>query len=537
MYYKVGWNRQKIEVKANGLAMFGYGKWSHRAKHTRTDLFARSICIEQEHTRSWLIVCCVDLGCMTSAIRLSVEQQLQSHLGEHFDPQLLMLTATHTHSGPGGCAFEVMYNIPTQGFIPEHVDAIAKAIVDSILQAIDHAQPTEIAMTLAQFDENAEVAWNRSISAYNLNPEIKKVSIHQTHLAVDRQMQLLGFYREQQLEAVFSLFGVHATCLGNTLDAHAGDNKGYAALDFENYLKQKGISDAVAIFAQGTAGDISPHYHGIDQYKRRQSITGEQEYTYAKNNGLKQSQLAKNSLQQQALSHIKGAIKARLHYVNFVDVEVDNEFSRGEAVARTSAPCFGTSFIAGTPVDGRGAAKPIIWSMNKLADYVRKQRLQKKDTKDIALYQSQGPKKIVIEAGRKLVLGQPLTRIPKYLDPLLEEMNRQVKQGIVDNSLMVPEVLPIQLIQIGQLVIVCCPGEITTIAGKRLKQTVVQYIKDDNITVWLCSYCNDYMGYITTYEEYQKQNYESGHTLYGQWTLAAFQSKFKQLTQNMMQAE
>ena len=42
------------------------------------------------------------------------------------------------------------------------------------------------------------------------------------------------------------------------------------------------------------------------------------------------------------------------------------------------------------------------------------------------------------------------------------------------------------------------------------------------------------MGYVTTYEEYQEQAYEGGHTLFGQWTLAACQSKFKLLAEQLL---
>ena len=42
------------------------------------------------------------------------------------------------------------------------------------------------------------------------------------------------------------------------------------------------------------------------------------------------------------------------------------------------------------------------------------------------------------------------------------------------------------------------------------------------------------MGYVTTYEEYQQQAYEGGHTLFGQWTLAACQSKFKLLAEQLL---
>lgn len=97
---------------------------------------------------------------------------------------------------------------------------------------------------------------------------------------------------------------------------------------------------------------------------------------------------------------------------------------------------------------------------------------------------------------------------------------------------MVPTVLPIQIIRLGNIAIVCCPGEFTTIAGQRVVQTVAQTLATANIEqVLICTYCNDYMGYVTTYEEYQQQAYEGGHTIYGQWTLAAFQTCFAKLAE------
>lgn len=45
--------------------------------------------------------------------------------------------ATHTHSGPGGCAYEALYNMPTPGFVPEHVEAVVNAVMLSISNALD----------------------------------------------------------------------------------------------------------------------------------------------------------------------------------------------------------------------------------------------------------------------------------------------------------------------------------------------------------------------------------------------------------------
>jgi neutral ceramidase len=45
------------------------------------------------------------------------------------------------------------------------------------------------------------------------------------------------------------------------------------------------------------------------------------------------------------------------------------------------------------------------------------------------------------------------------------------------------------------------------------------------------------MGYVTTNEEYQAQCYEGGHTIFGQWTLAAFQTRLTALAHEMLKPE
>ena len=536
--YQVGWDKQEIKITPKGYAMFGYGQWSHRAYEKRTALYARSFSIidQQQHR---LIICCLDLGCITHAMRSQSMQRLQQILGSQFDENQLVLMATHTHSGPGGCAHEALYNMPTPGFVPEHLNAIVDAIVLSIQTCINTEQDTEICLSTQHFAADTPVAWNRSIKAYNRNPEVQPYSERETHLALNREMQLIGFYREQKLQSFISLFGVHATCLGNKLKAYDGDNKGYAAAFSEQALIEQGIQNPVTIFAQATAGDVSPHFHGKDQLKIRNKIKGEQEYQYAQQNGRYQSELALAAFQQ-SVKPIQGKIDAVCSYVDLSNIEIPPEFAQGQIGAKTSQPCHGTAFFAGTPVDGLGAPKPLIKVMQFLADQLRKQKSKNPKAADFVnyqqLYASQGPKQIVLEAGSKKILGQPIGFPPSILDPLIAEMNRQVKAGAIQQSPLVPNVVPLQMIRLGNLAIVCCPGEFTTIAGQRVVDTVKQVFADqsDIERVWLASYCNDYMGYVTTYEEYQEQAYEGGHTLFGQWTLAACQSKFKLLAEQLL---
>ena len=62
------------------------------------------------------------------------------------------------------------------------------------------------------------VAWNRSLRAYNRNPDVVRRGESERHLAMNRTMHVLGFHRDGRVQALISLFGVHATCIGNSLD-------------------------------------------------------------------------------------------------------------------------------------------------------------------------------------------------------------------------------------------------------------------------------------------------------------------------------
>ena len=538
--YTAGWSKQEIVIKPQGYAMFGYGQWHHRAYGQQTPLYARALFIADEKDHA-LILCCLDMGCITGAMRTGVCEQLRERMGSVFNESSFVLTATHTHSAPGGCSHEALYNVPTPGFVQEHLSAVISACVESIIAAWKSAAPTELGLTSAQFADEIPVAWNRSLASYNRNPDVIRRNQSETHLALDRTMSLLSLRRDGDLKSLLSLFGVHATCLSSHLSRHDGDNKGYASARAEEALGDDGI----AIFAQATAGDVSPHYHGKGDLERRQKIKGETEYVYAAQNGHYQSDCALSALSENREERINGEIDSILSFIDFTDIHAAPEFANGETDAWTSEPCHGTAFFQGTPVDGPGTPAVLIGTVAALAYSVRALRLSPlmRKSKDAEyyrrLYASQGNKPILLEAGRKQILGRPMSGIlPSILDPLIGELKRQINVGAIKDSPLVPTRIPLQIITIGQLALVCCPGEFTTIAGKRVLETVKARLQKRGIEhVLICTYCNDYMGYVTTQEEYQQQAYEGGHTLFGQWTLAAFQTEFAKLADEMLKPD
>ncbi|CAI4220004.1 unnamed protein product [Parascedosporium putredinis] len=88
-----------------------------------------------------------------------------------------------------------------------------------------------------------------------------------------------------------------------------------------------------------------------------------------------------------------------------------------------------------------------------------------------------------------------------------------------------PNVVDVQVLRVGQLVVIVSPGEATTMAGRRWREAVgaeVRGLIGRDPVVVLGGPANTYSHYITTREEFGIQRYEGASTLYGQHTLAAY---------------
>ncbi len=90
-----------------------------------------------------------------------------------------------------------------------------------------------------------------------------------------------------------------------------------------------------------------------------------------------------------------------------------------------------------------------------------------------------------------------------------------------------PNIVDVQLLRVGQFVIIVSPSEASTMAGRRWRAAVkaaASEIVPDAVepVVVLGGPANTYAHYVTTPEEYGIQRYEGASTLYGQWELPAY---------------
>jgi len=541
--YSIGTSKIEITAFKKGAGMLGYGMHFNTMEATETPLYARAFVIKSEQQIIAFVNC--ELCFITIALRQGVLKKI-NRLRKDIDitEANLMLTAQHTHSGPGGYDHHGFYNVSIPGFSFEIYQILCTKIAKAIIRAYENVQTNcTIEFGEAPFDNDIPIAFNRSIKAYNANKEVKPLPFEQRHLAVDRNMYLLSFKNEKGKPlGSINWFGVHTTSISNDNNKICSDNKGYAAEYLETHYQKKGIKNYVAAFAQGSCGDVSAKFvYNKKRHFQRGYWEGvsPDDFESAKANGTFQFEQAEKIIHQKN-KVLKNRIAYRFNYFNAAKVDVDREFCNDTIGASTNHATFGVSFFEGSPTDGPGLPKVLGWigrrfsSFYYYVEYCKKtfrSSLEKEKLKQ--LKEAQGNKHCIIGAGDQTVYyGNNLARllIPDFVDPNIQSLRYFYKQKVLGDKPWVNEILPIQIIVLGEIAIVGIPAEITTVAARRLKASIEKQLKSKGVEIVVLSpYANAYAGYITTYEEYQTQHYEGGHTLFGKWTLAAFQTAFKAL--------
>ncbi len=544
--YEVGTGKADITAFKKDVGMMGYGMFHNRITGVETPLKVRAFVIRDLTTKRKVVFVNAEIAFITISIKRGVMKKLKRHHAElGFEADNVLLSAQHTHSGPGGYSHYGLYNIAVPGFVPEVYQTIVDGIVSAIVEADGKVRPARISFTKGSFAPDKDVAFNRSVKAYNQNPEVTKLTEAEANLAVDREMH---FFRVDDMNGKpmgsFNFFGVHTTSVHNDNTKINADNKGYAA----NYLEAeigKENPDYIAAFAQKAAGDVTPNYVW-NKKKKWTAGPKENDIESAKYNGKMQFDKALE-LHHQAAENgetVQVGIDFALSHANFANVTCDPEFTDNHPDAKTYLSCHGVAFFKGTK-EGPGMEPPLVaiatFASNivKGYDHFRALFLNPGERKKIhEKYRIHGKKKILIETGDRKVLGtRNITGliVPAFVDPTIKYFKVFHKSGGLDHKPWTPQTLPLQIVVLGQVAFVALPAEITTVASARLKQAIQDSLSPRGVQeVIIVSYCNAYCGYITTFEEYQLQCYEGGHTPYGQWTLAAFQTKFKDLALQLL---
>ncbi len=447
-----------------GAGMMGYGMPEQQTNGILTRQYARAFVFDDGERRIAYVV--ADIAMFFQATTAGVLERLSALFGDRFGDHNVVLTATHTHCGPGGHGHDVLYNITTAGFHRRTYERIVSGVVEAIIRAYDDLTPSTLVLNRGELT-NASA--NRSQAAFDLDPAEER-----DHFpgSIDPMTTLLRIERDGALAGAINWFAVHNTSMTNRNRLISSDNKGWAAYSWEADGAEPRTSRAelVTAFAQTNAGDISPNLElkpgtgPTDDERENTRIIGERQLAAAR------------ELAGQPGEELEPLVDSRLVYVDMAD--------QTTAGGRTTPGILGASFAAGKLTDGPGSPLFDEGKNNPFFDRIS-QRLYRRSP---ALAASQAPKDMTIPVGA-LRLSQ--------------------------------RHFPVQLVRIGSLHLICLPFEVTIVSGLRLRRRVAEIMGADLDHVLCQGYANGFGHYVTTPEEYEFQNYEGGSTIFGRYELEA----------------
>jgi neutral ceramidase len=462
--------------------MLGYGKAWQRSDGIHLRLRSRAFVFADANSGRRVLLVVNDLPIVFDSVHRALLLRLEGLYKDLYTEQNTMVTATHTHSGPGGYSHHRLYQSNTGGFRPRTFAAIVDGMTEAVRAAHDDLAP--VTLTLAH-GELRDASANRSKVAFDNNPAADRAFFPD---AIDPQTTLLRLDREDKAVAAINWFATHNTSMTNTNTLISGDNKGYAAYHWERLVaggdyRARDPGAFVAAFAQTNAGDMTPNLN-----LRPGSGPTEDELENTRIIGLRQYAAAA-ALMPAPGRRLTGGLDCRLTHFDLADALVLPEFTGDGRAHRTGDPIGGAAALAGSEEDGpafRGfhEGRNPFWDALSRAVYRRSPRLR----------DAHAPKALVLG-------GRALERFGPY----------------------VARRAPVQLLRIGQLYLVGIPAEVTIVAGLRLRRIVAAICGADLADVLVAGYSNAYVHYVATPEEYDTQQYEGGSTLFGRWELPALQ--------------
>lgn len=546
-------------------------------------LKTRILVIERKGDDQQFIYGLLDLGFVSHNIRDAVIEKIRTAQPD-FDPAYLLLTATHTHSAPGGFSDYMGYEVAAPGYRPDIVEMYATRTFEAIQEAWSNMRDVDLILKERTVPDNIPIAFSRKgLPAYNQNPEITEpVDIEHNYKATDRLWQLIDFRTNEGSHSILSFFGAHPNRMG--ADVLSSDTRGAASEATEKHLPKNGL----AIFAQNAPGDIDsegsyrrhvdphnqhvihPAYFRVDSTgKIHQIPTGQR--VIREGEFLRDEALATVAKPEREF-RITGPMDAELIYVDMEDLAAPignypetldpldyykNDYYLFGALGRfgslfkkdlkkvhTTPPTIGLAAIA-------RISPRLIQVMTNLELFVRYNRLffsgftgdgYEKTQYIWRMYRGQAQKVVMLEGGEwgsalGFKIGGGMFNLFDGFDPVLVELARDRKEGIHDEHTFYPQVMPIHVVIIGNLAILGVSGEPGNIAGQRMERTVLEVLKDRGVErVIMNGYSNENTGYIFTPEEYNSQ-YEPqqcGFQLYGRWTSPVVRYQYEKLARAML---
>lgn len=515
--WMIGSGIYDITGPAADRGMVGYGDTGQTTQGIFTRLWSRAFTIGSAADDNFVIFVSADLQSITQSIHQGVMAKVAAddRLSPYLNEKNIMLTATHTHVGPGGYDHNIMLNLSALGYDEDNYATAVEGIYQSIVNAFESRAQGSIEFAQGRL---TDASINRNPTIYDANPDAGDYDTN-----VNDTMTVLKLVQDNGTEiGMIDWFAVHNVSAPQTYRYISGDNKGMASQLFED-LKGSQLPfnpGFVAAFANSEEGDVSPNVCGAqdgctDTTKEDVLLSATKQFDKAL------------SLYNNPTEPLSGALDYRFQYVKMPGYNVDAQYTE----EGDKAVCEGTvgwSFVAGASWDGPTNMDGILEGMTQDNEGTYWNENDTLIGNVMAGYPLLG----LLDAFSNITAGSDEHHECQYPKPTF------VNADLNESFHLYSDSLPFQIFQIGKLALVGIPGEMTTMSGRRLRSDLESILAAKGVEhVVMAGLANAYSGYITTNEEFDKQYYEGGHTIYGPDTLAAYRQIYSNLATAMVNDE
>ncbi len=531
--WRAGLGRADATAWEPGMSMMGWGQLTHRTRSVATALHARALVVEGPEGAGRGRVALVSLALcgVPQRLREAIVARLASETpvagastppsSWGLDSARVLVCATHTHCGPAGIDDGLLYPAQNFGFAYAVFDRTVEAAVEAIGQAVATLAPARLSVGAAGVPASAPVAFNRSLTAYNHNPDVAPAADRVA--ATDRALHVLRVATPEGVErGLFGLLASHATTVHADTDVLHADHPGHASARLE--ASRGGALDPahgpyVAVLGQAGAGDVTPNH--VRDATRGLVVGPVDDLSWARAVGETFADVLARAADAAAEAPpLTGEVSARLRYVDF---HAAQGAWNGQPVV-TRRPRVAVSMVMGT-LEGPGPLAPLR-PLLRAAHGVRRRvwrwggrhRDPRADLQVVFGDLDRGLDVPMLGLFKARRLGELPIR---GVDPVVDYYRGVVSGGVEITRPWVSTALPAQVLRLGELVLGAIAMEPTTHAARKLRAALAEAAPDAR-HAWVIGYANAFVGYCTTPEEYEVQGYEGGHTVFGRWTLPAW---------------
>lgn len=522
------------------LGLGGNGPEGRQARGWRTRLYARALILQDQYGERVALVT-VDLAHVSLLLHRRVAELIPRELGISADN--LLLSATHTHSGPGHFYEATEFNRNGSSIIgyDEKLTAfLANQVVAAIRQAATEPRIAKVAW-------GRRAVWgftrNRSYEAFRrntpkwdleppppgLDPVYAAVNPIWTMLRVDLATDSLGSTFEPA--GAYSVFAIHGTGNSSVNDLYDADIHGIVERGLESHINSLGrpgksdsthLRSAAHLFANGAEGDVSPDWPAdsrcplpdLEPVARPEGPGTPTAWDWRMPTGAAQDECVASA--RRFVRAVGDSLTG--HAIKLFDSLEDSlsDYATIGIVFRTLAlrdsaaelgicrdAAVGTSTAAGAE-DARTR---------------------------FAGWKFLGLLGIGLEEGGKAVSQDPKS-CQGYKRTDLVKLSK--KRGL-------PEYAQLMVLRIAGMNLIAVPFEPTTMAGASLQRAagegmvMLDWKRAREHTV-VVSLANGFLQYLTTREEYSAQNYEGGSTLYGPGEAEMFGRELRRMANEFTRA-